>query len=154
MRSGIRSATPLMLMPAKLCPTSTTLCRSCAVRKSVMSWMNVSRLMSLESKSAFSPTPVWVGVKTSKPCAISKGTNLRQHHAPCQAPCTKTMGEFMLGMDCSSGLSSGLADFQAIARHVRMASNKHTRLSSPFWPCRNSYHWIFDPYQTWYKKNK
>src|ERR1051326_3692900 len=52
--------------------------------------MWVSRWMSGESRCERSPSPVSVGVNTSCPSRAKSRATRRQHHAPCQAPCTRT----------------------------------------------------------------
>ena len=42
--------------------------------------------------AALSAKPVRVGANTSWPAACKRGITRRQHQAPCQAPCTSTIG--------------------------------------------------------------
>lgn len=63
-----------------------------------MSVTNVSGVMSLHSKCARSPTPVWVGVVTWYPILRRLAATSRQHHPPCQAPCTST---YVFITDCA-----------------------------------------------------
>ena len=52
--------------------------------------MCVSTLIDGLSRCERSPTPVSVGVNTSWPSFANSRATRRQHHAPCQAPCTRT----------------------------------------------------------------
>lgn len=90
MRSGARSAAPLIGAPSKLWPTSTTSLRSSHLRWFTTSATKVSSAIDADSRCFRSPRPVWVGVVTLWPRAHNTSATRLQHQPPCHMPWTST----------------------------------------------------------------